>query len=172
MREAAKRIWISAIFLAVALAMGSTSDRQVLLGPALAANGQDHRMGHGQAAAQGTPTGPGTTDDGGLGALYAAHASAAAFANAAPSSEVGRIRTYGAALNQYLDDLSAGASPSTLNADIVTVGDALGVAANQRVTLSTLNRLDSLLGLSTASDPNWEAATGPRILRIANAKRR
>ena len=95
----------------------------------------------------------GEVDDGasGLGALNAAHASAQAFANASPNSEVGRIRTYERTLDRYLSDLNAGASPAVLSADIVAVGDALGAAANKTVTPETVDRLNGLLGVSTDS---------------------
>ena len=114
----------------------------------------------------------GEVDDGasGLGALNAAHASAQAFANASPNSEVGRIRTYERTLDRYLSDLNAGASPAVLGADIVAVGDALGAAANKTVTPETVDRLNGLLGVSTDSDPNWDTTTAPSVVNVANER--
>ena len=107
-------------------------------------------------------------DASGLGALNAAHASAQAFANASPNSEVGRIRTYERTLDRYLSDLNAGAGPAVLDADIVAVGDALGTATNKTVTPETVDRLNGLLGVSTDSDPNWDTTTAPSVVSVAN----
>jgi hypothetical protein len=51
-----------------------------------------------------------------LGALNAAHASAEAFANASPNSEIGRIKAY------YLANQTALASQDTFNTDLTTAG--------------------------------------------------
>jgi hypothetical protein len=109
-------------------------------------------------------------DDGasGLGALNAAHASARALANASPNSEVGRIETYKEALDRYLSDLNAGAPPAVLSADITATGIALGAAANKTVTTENVDQLNGLLGVSTASDPNWDSSTSPGIAAVAN----
>jgi hypothetical protein len=121
-----------------------------------------------QSIHSGLSIGQADADASGLGALNAAHASAQAFANASPNSEVGKIRTYEGALDRYLSDLNAGASPGVLNADIVAVGDALGAAANKTLTTDTVDRLNGLLGVSTVSDPNWETTTAPSVVSVAN----
>jgi hypothetical protein len=49
-------------------------------------------------------------------------------------------------------------------------GAALGAAANKTVmTPGTVDQLNDLLGVSTASDPNWDSTTAPDIAGIANA---
>jgi len=125
----------------------------------------DHAQGVGLAAGQ-------AQDDkaSGLGALNAAHASPQALANAAPNSRVGRIETYKEALDRYLSDLNAGAGPTVLSADITATGIALGAAANKTVTAETVDQLNGLLGVSTASDPNWESTTSPDIVAAANGR--
>jgi len=61
-----------------------------------------------------------------------------------------------------------GAPPAVLDADIAATGVALGAAANKTVTPDTVERLNGLLGVSTASDPNWESTTAPSIVGVAN----
>jgi hypothetical protein len=107
-------------------------------------------------------------DASGLGSLNAAHASAQALANASPNSQVGRIDAYRRSLDRYLSDLNAGAPPGVLNDDIAAVGATLGDAANKTLTTRTVDRVNGLLGVSTASDPNWESSTAPSIVDIAN----
>jgi Predicted membrane protein len=134
-----------------------------------AGNAQGNGLSHSdQSIHSGLSIGQADADASGLGALNAAHASAQAFANASPNSEVGKIRTYEGALDRYLSDLNAGASPGVLNADIVAVGDALGAAANKTLTTDTVDRLNGLLGVSTVSDPNWETTTAPSVVSVAN----
>jgi hypothetical protein len=128
----------------------------------------DQSMHSDQSIRSGLSTGEADDGGSGLGALNAAHASAQAFANASPNSEVGRIRTYERTLDRYLSDLNAGASPAVLDADIVAVGDALGAAANKTVTPETVDRLNGLLGVSTDSDPNWDTTTAPSVVNVAN----
>jgi hypothetical protein len=114
----------------------------------------DHAQDAGLAAGQ--------AEDGsssGLRALDAAHASPRALANASSNSRVGRIEAYKEALDRYLSDLNAGAPAAVLSADIVATGIALGAAVNKTVMPETVDRLNGLLGVSTASDPNWEATT-------------
>jgi len=134
-----------------------------------AGNAQGNGLSHSdQSIHSGLSIGQADADASGLGALNAAHASAQAFANASPNSEVGKIRTYEGALDRYLSDLNAGASPGVLNADIVAVGDTLGAAANKTLTTDTVDRLNGLLGVSTVSDPNWETTTAPSVVSVAN----
>jgi hypothetical protein len=130
----------------------------------------DQSMHSDQSIHSGLSIGQVDDDASGLGALNAAHASAQAFANASPNSEVGRVRTYERTLDRYLSDLNAGASPAVLDADIVAVGDALGAAANKTVTPETVDRLNGLLGVSTVSDPNWDTTTAPSVVSVANER--
>jgi len=106
----------------------------------------------------------------GLGSLSAAHASASAFANASPNSEVGRIRAYGEALDRYRSDVQCGAACSgDLPADITDMALALAAASNKTLTVDTLDDLNGLLGQSTAFDAAWEGTTAPDIVDQANA---
>jgi hypothetical protein len=109
-----------------------------------------------------------TADASGLGALNAAHASTAAFANASDSSRVGRIRAYQTALDKYLADCAADCS-ADLSADITDISSALAAAANKTLSTDGLNQLNGLLGESTTVDPNWDSTTAPDIVDQANA---
>lgn len=80
-----------------------------------------------------------------LGNLNAAHASATARANAAPTSMVGRIATYDATMRQALtinDPVTRAYVINAARADLATV-------ANKPLTASVVARVDRLLGLPT-----------------------
>jgi hypothetical protein len=90
-----------------------------------------------------------------LGALNAAHANAAALANAAPQSEVGKIATYDKAM------LVALALPTATPAEITYRDQQIAyvrttylvAAANKPLSPAVVAKVDSLLGLP-ASDPS------------------
>ena len=80
-----------------------------------------------------------------LGNLNAAHASATARANAAPTSMVGKIATYDAEMRQALtisDPVTRAYVINAARADLATV-------ANKPLTASVVARVDRLLGLPT-----------------------
>ncbi len=80
-----------------------------------------------------------------LGNLNAAHASATARANAAPTSMVGKIATYDAAMRQALtisDPITRAYAINAARGDLATV-------ANKPLTASVVTRVDRLLGLPT-----------------------
>jgi hypothetical protein len=62
---------------------------------------------------------------------------------------------------------NAGATPAVLSADIAVTGIALGAAANKVVTTATVDQLNGVLGISTASDPNSESTASPDIVAAA-----
>lgn len=94
-----------------------------------------------------------------LGRLNAAHASATARANASPTSAVGMIASYEAAVRDTQDLAAAGASEDELAAAAEVEAEALAAAANKSIEAdydTVSQAVNDMLGLS--SEPNTDTS--------------
>lgn len=99
-----------------------------------------------------------------LGALNAAHASPTALSHASSTSEVGKIAAYANAMNAYSAAVSTN-EPQKANEALESAAQSLAAASNKAVTTSTVDALNSQLGLSVSPSVSAQVAAKAAALQ-------